>query len=424
MQNLNLNLYNGHMQDSPKYAVGVDVGTTAVRAVVGQVEYNNNTPIIKIVGVSKVSNSGLRKGVVVNMSGPSSAIDEALGEVERISGHQVDDATISINGAHILTTKTDGMIAAGDGDQGVSVEDVERLKDVATIGKVPANREILAVIPHSYKLDGQDGIKDPISMTGTRLEINAHVLSALTPYIESLSKASEDGKLTPTNIIVSGVAAAEAVLNESQKENGVAVIDIGGSTTNVVVYEDGDLQYVGVIPIGGINITNDLAIGLKTDPEVAEKIKLEHASALRRKENSGISVKDGEEILTFQANEIDDIVEARLDELFEYIQGELKKAGRAGRLPSGVVLTGGSAELKGLVDYAKNSLGLSARIGVLPDYSGVGEEYNTPEYASAFGLMLIDSQSTSAKGGHHRSNAQSSSKKPGLVKKFIKKFRG
>ena len=409
------------MQESSRYAVGIDIGTTAVRIVVGQIEYENNNPVITIVGVAKAPNSGLRKGVVVNLAGPGQATDEALGEVERISGHKIDDATISINGAHILTTKTDGMIAAGNIDHEITHEDVERLKDVATIGKIPANREILGVIPHAYKLDGQDGIKDPVGMTGTRLEVNAHVVSALTPYIENLRKVSEGLELVPSNIIVSGIAAAEAVLNESQKENGVALVDIGGSTTNVVVYEDGDLQYVGIIPIGGINITNDLAIGLKTDPQVAEKIKVEHASALRRKENSGISIKDGDKIHSFQTDEIDDIVEARLEELFEHIENELKKAGRAGRLPSGIVLTGGSADLKGLVDYTKNSLNLSARVGVLPEYSGVGEEYNTPEYASAFGLMLIDNNS--ARTGYKNTSSSSENKKNGVISKIMKKFR-
>ena len=409
------------MQESSKYAVGIDIGTTAVRIVVGQIEYENNSPIITIVGVSKVPNSGLRKGVVVNLVGPSQATDEALGEVERISGHKIDDATISINGAHILTTKTDGMIAAGNVDHEITHEDIERLKDVATIGKVPANREILGVIPHAYKLDGQDGIKDPVGMTGTRLEVNAHVVSALTPYIENLRKVSDSLQLVPSNIIVSGIAAAEAVLNESQKENGVAVVDIGGATTNVVVYEDGDLQYVGIIPIGGINLTNDLAIGLKTDPQIAEKLKIEHASALRRKEDSGISIKDGDKIYSFQTSEIDDIVEARLEELYEHIQNELKKAGRAGRLPNGIVLTGGSADLKGLVDYTKNALNLSARVGVLPEYSGVGEEYNTPEYASAFGLMLIDN--SAIKNNHKNSSFKTEGSKNGVFNKIMKKFR-
>lgn len=409
------------MQESSKYAVGIDIGTTAVRIVVGQIEYENNSPIITIVGVSKVPNSGLRKGVVVNLVGPSQATDEALGEVERISGHKIDDATISINGAHILTTKTDGMIAAGNVDHEITHEDIERLKDVATIGKVPANREILGVIPHAYKLDGQDGIKDPVGMTGTRLEVNAHVVSALTPYIENLRKVSDSLQLVPSNIIVSGIAAAEAVLNESQKENGVAVVDIGGATTNVVVYEDGDLQYVGIIPIGGINLTNDLAIGLKTDPQIAEKLKIEHASALRRKEDSGISIKDGDKIYSFQTSEIDDIVEARLEELYEHIQNELKKAGRAGRLPNGIVLTGGSADLKGLVDYTKNALNLSARVGVLPEYSGVGEEYNTPEYASAFGLMLIDN--SAIKNNHKKSSFKAEGVKNGVFNKIMKKFR-
>lgn len=405
------------MQEDPKYAVGIDVGTTSVKVVVGHVKYDNNVPNITVVGVAKEPTAGMRKGVVVNLDGPAQAVDVALGRVEEVSGHKIEDATLSINGAHILTTKADGMIAAGNIDHEITTEDTARLKEVATMGKIPANRKILTMIPHAYKLDGQDGIRNPLGMTGTRLEVSGHVVSSLAPYLDNLEKMAHGVQVQPNSIAVAGIAAAEAVLTESQKENGVALIDIGGSTTNVVVYEEGDLQFVGVIPIGGINITNDLAIGLKTDPEVAEKVKLEHASALKRKENTGVGMKDGEEVLTFQTKDIDEIVEARLDELFEHIQKELKKAGRAGRLPSGVVIVGGTAELKGLADYAKEYLGLASRIGVVPEYNGITEEYTTPEYASAFGLMLLD------KDASGRATPISGGGAPAAARGFLSKFK-
>ncbi len=374
-----------------KYAVGIDIGTTKVRCVVGHIDSTTGVPTI--VGVGTAQNSGMRKGNVVNLIGPAQAIDDALGEAERMSGYQVDAATVSINGSHILSTHADGMIAVGSATHEIAEEDVIRIEEVATLGKVPANREILDVVPHAYKLDGQDNIKNPVGMTGTRLEIDAHVVSVLTPNLMSLQKAVESAKVNPHSIVVAGVAAARAVLTEHQVESGVALIDIGGSTTNVAVYEEGDLRFTGVIPIGGINITNDLAIGLKIDQEIAEKLKIEHASAITRKESAGISVEHDGEIHSFNTMEIDEIVEARLDEIFEAINKELIRAGRARKLPSGVILTGGTAMLDGMAEYAKESLGLAAKIGVVSGYGGVADGIDKPEFATAVGLMLIDAES-------------------------------
>jgi cell division protein FtsA len=384
------------MQEGSTYAVGIDVGTTTVRTVVAHIDGSTGVPTI--VGVGQSSNSGMRKGVVVNLNGPAQAIDDALGEAERMSGYQVDAATISVNGAHILSTHADGMVAVGASDHEITRDDLARIEEVATLGKIPANREILDVIPHAYKLDGQDNIKDPLGMTGTRLEIDAHVISGLTPYLVNVQKAAETAKVHPNSVVVTSIAAARAVLGEQQLENGVAVIDMGGATTSIAVYEEGDLQYTGVIPIGGTNITNDLAIGLKTDPEVAEKIKLEHASAIIRKEDAGISLKHDGEVLTFKTSDIDEIVEARLEEIFEAIQRELKKAGRAGKLPSGVVLTGGGAQLKHIAEYAKQFLGLAARVGKPTGYGGVADNIEKPAFATAIGLMLFDAERIAVNG--------------------------
>jgi cell division protein FtsA len=377
---------------SNKYAVGIDIGTTTVRCVVGHIDSTTGVPTI--VGVGVAQNTGMRKGNVVNLAGPAQAIDDALGEAERMSGYQVDAATISINGSHILSTHADGMIAVGSANHEIVEEDIMRIEEVATLGKVPANREILDVIPHAYKLDGQDSIKNPVGMTGTRLEIDAHVVSVLTPNLMNLQKSLESAKVVSHSIIVAGVAAARAVLSENQVENGVVLIDIGGATTNIAIYEEGDLQFTAVIPIGGINITNDLAIGLKVDQEIAEKIKIEQASAISRGESSGVSLEHDGEILSFSTSDIDEIVEARLEEIFEAINKELTRAGRAGKLPSGVVLTGGSAQLKGISEYTKESLGLAARVGKATGFGGVADDIDKPQFATAVGLMLIDSETT------------------------------
>lgn len=408
------------MQEGSQYAVGIDIGSTKVRAVVAHIDSTTGVPTI--VGVGQANNSGMRKGVIVNLNGPAQAIDDALGEAERMSGYQVDAATININGAHILSTHADGMVAVGAADHEITTDDLARIEEVATLGKIPANREILDVIPHAYKLDGQDNIKDPLGMTGTRLEIDAHVISGLTPYLVNVQKAAETAKVHPHAVVPNGIAAARAVLGEQQLENGVALIDLGGATTSVAVYEEGDLQYTGVIPIGGVNITNDLAIGLKTDPEIADKIKLEHASAVARKEDSGISIKHDGEVHSFKTSDIDEIVEARLEEIFEAIQHELKKAGRAGKLPSGVVLTGGTAELKHIVEYAKNYLGLAARIGKPSGYGGVADDIEKPYFATAIGLMLTDAERLTH-GGANKKSGISMKSAGGIVSKLFARFR-
>jgi cell division protein FtsA len=412
------------MQETSRYAVGIDIGTTTVRCVVGHIDATTGSPTI--VGVGQAPNSGMRKGVVAHLAGPGQAIDVALGEAERMSGYQVDTASISINGAHILSTKADGMIAVGGLDHEIVEGDLARIEEVATLGKVPANREILEVVPHSYRLDGQDNIKDPIGMTGTRLEIDANVVSALAPHLANLQKSAEMAKVTPHTITPAILAASRAVLSEQQLENGVAVIDLGGATTSVAVFEEGDLQYVAVIPLGGSNISNDLAIGLKTDPEIAEKVKLTHAVAVTRSTNEEVSVKHDKETHTFTTEEIDEIVEARLEEIFDAIQKELKKAGRAGQLPSGVVLTGGTANLKNITQYAKEKLGLAARIGKSSGYGGVAENIEQPQFATAVGLMLVDVHGASHIAGRHevknggKSAIQNAT---GIVSKFLDRFK-
>lgn len=410
------------MQETSRYAVGIDIGTTMVRCVVGHIDATTGSPTI--VGVGQVPNSGMRKGVVAHLTGPAQAIDDALGEAERMSGYQVNAASISINGSHILSTKADGMIAVGSVDHEIVEEDLARIEEVATVGKVPANREILEVVPHSYRLDGQDNIKDPLGMTGTRLEINANIVSALAPHVANLHKTTEMAKVITHATTPAVLAASRAVLNEQQLENGVAVVDLGGATTSIAIFEEGDLQYMAVIPFGGVTITNDLAIGLKTDPEIAEKVKLAHASAVSRADVEDISVKHEKELHRFNTGDIDEIVEARLDEIFDAILKELKRAGKAGQLPSGVVLTGGSAKMKGMAEYAKEKLGLAARIGKSTGYGGVAEHVDEPQFATAVGLMLIDTQGGGRQHQPHKTSGNGTMKQAtGFISKFLGRFK-
>lgn len=371
------------MNENSRYIAGIDLGTSTVRCVIASLDSKNQHTIV---AVKSFENSGMKKGVVSHLAGPAKAIDDMLYDVETAIGHGIDQASFSINGSHILSTKINGMVPVTSGE--VSEDDLRRIKEISVAGKIPANRQILSFIPYSYNLDGQDGISDPYGMRGSRLEVRANVVSAMTPHFDNLHRVAENAQIEATNLIPSVLAASSAVLTEKQKENGVAVIDFGATTTGIAVFEDGDLQYLSVIPLGGVNITNDLAICLKITPEIAEEIKTKHALAGIRENHTDIMVKKGREHYSFNTSQIDEVVEARLEEIFEQIRKEFKKAGCDKQLPSGVVLVGGGANMTGLAKYAKQTLELASQIGETTEESAISEEVKNPEFATAVGLML------------------------------------
>lgn len=379
------------MQEVSRYAVGLDIGTSHVRVVVGHFDEQTGAPAI--VGVATEPNQGMRKGTVVNLVNTAQAIDKALEAAERMSGHQIHNATVNINGSHVVGIASKGVIAVGSSGHEINSDDIARVEEAATVVQLPANREIVEVTPRSYQLDGQDNIKDPLGMTGVRLEVDAYVITALAPHVKNLEKACEMTETAIDTILLSGIASSRAVLTEQQMENGVLLIDMGSATTNLVVFDEGDLLHVAVLPVGGNNITNDLAIGLKVDLDVAEKVKIEHAVAhsdFRRGKVDSVNVMVDGTKHEFATSEIDMVVDARLEEIFEQITAELKKIGRVAKLPGGVVLVGGGSELKGLADYAKQALNLSARVGKPSQLGGVGDEVANPSYTAAVGLMLSD----------------------------------
>lgn len=397
------------MQEISRYAVGLDIGTTNVRVVVGHKEPGSDSKPT-IVGVASEPNTGMRKGTVVNLVSAAQAVDKALEAAERMSGHQIDSATISVNGSHVVGMSSRGVIAVG---HEITVEDLDRVEEAATVLQLPANREILEVTPRSYQLDGQENIKDPVGMTGVRLEVDAHVITALGPHLKNLAKVCEMTDTRVNGRVLSGLAAARAVVTDQQMENGVVLVDIGGTTTNVIVFEEGDLQHVAVLPVGSVNITNDLAIGLKTDLDIAEKVKVEHAVAVpsAHKNNSKKAVvKLDKTEHEFDIEEIDEIVDARLEEIFEHVQGELKGIGKAAKLPGGVVLTGGGALLPGIAEYAKKALQLSARVAGPEGYGGVSDQIGAPDFAGAVGLMLMDLQAGVQPTAHSHNSGNGASK--------------
>jgi cell division protein FtsA len=369
--------------------VGLDVGTSTVRCVVGMVDPNAPGKL-SIVGHGSARNLGMRRGVVVHVEDATEAIVHALTEAERVSGMRINGATVNINGSHISGMNSKGVIAISAANREITPEDRMRAEEAATIIQLPSNREIIQVFAKSYRLDGQENIKDPVGMHGVRLEVDTHIVTVATPNLRSLDMALEKAQVAPHNHTLSSLAAAEAVLGRQQREAGTVLLDIGAGTTNLVVLEDGEVQHVAVLPIGGIHITNDLAIGLKTDLDVAEAVKVKYAALGGQAPKRDIRIKVNGHDHIFKAEEVSMITEARVEELFEYVQKELVRIHRAHKLPGGVVIVGGTSKLPGIAEFAKEKMQLAARVGELRGVSGLIDTVADPAYAAATGLMVLD----------------------------------
>lgn len=380
--------YTFFMREStPSHFIGLDIGSSAVRCVVGMLDSADNK--LSIIGHGTAPNVGMRKGVIVHVDEVVEAVVQAVTEAERVSGVSIQSATVNINGAHVSGMNSRGVIAISAGNREITPEDRMRVEEAATIVKLPPNREIIQVFAKNYRLDGQDNIKDPLGMHGVRLEVDTHIVTAATPNMRSLDMVLEKARIHASHHTVSSLAAAEAVLQRQQKESGTALLDIGAGTTNLVVIEDGEVQHVAVLPIGGIHITNDLAIGLKTDLDIAEQVKIQHAN-LEKPKKGRVSVRANKREHYFDAEDVHMIVEARLEELFEYVDKELKRVHRSQKLPGGVVLVGGTAKVPGIAELAKQQLQLASRVGTLQGLSGLADIVQDPVYASSVGLMMLD----------------------------------
>jgi cell division protein FtsA len=373
------------MEEQSKYAFGVDVGTENVRAVALEIAGER----VKVIAYGEAPNEkGMRKGIVTDLSGPAEATDRALKTVESMGGVNVDAAYVSINGAHISSEQVTGMIAVSS-NEGITRDELNRLEDTAMSGRITTNRQVLDVIPLNYTLDGQSGIRQPLGMMANKIEIVANVISGLTPSVDALGRAMGQATLRVLQFIPTSVAAARAVLTEKQMENGVCVIDFGASTTSVAVYDEGDLQYVGVVPAGAVNITKDLAISLELNTEAAEQIKLRYVTADFTETGKEITMRHNGETVTFLKDEVNQIVKDRLEDIFAHVYEHLERAGYAQKLPEGAVLTGAGSNMKGIAGFAKENLKMATRVGIPGNgLSGVVEEIEKPEWATAVGLAL------------------------------------
>jgi len=369
--------------------VGLDIGTTKATICVGQVSEG----LINIIGFSRVPNNGLRRGIVVDIEDTVSAITSALEEAERMSGVPITSAQVAIGGYHITSTVSKGVVAVSRADGEISKNDVNRVMEAARTVALPPNREILHVIPKYFTVDGQTNLAEPVGMTGIRLEVEAAVVSGSTAAIKNLSKCVNQAGLKIEEMIFSPIAAGKLLLNKKQKELGVVLIDIGGGTTSMALYESGDILHCAVIPVGSMHITNDIAIGLRTSLEIAEKVKIKYGCAvpgeISESEMINLANFDQTDNQRVERRYVAEIIHARLMEIFSLIRDELRKVGKDGMLPAGIVFTGGGSKLEGLVGLAKEELRLPAQLGETNiEIAGVVDKLDYAIYSTSVGLIL------------------------------------
>lgn len=383
---------------------GIDVGTSKITTLIATIPEEGDA---RVIGVSTVPSRGLRKGQVVNIEEATVAISASLESAERMAGTQVARAFLSVGGAHIASQNSHGVVAVAEPDREISGNDVKRVIEAAKAVSLPSSREILHVLPRGYVVDSQEGIVDPVGMTGVRLEVDTHLVTGGATAIRNLRKCLSELGVEVDGMVFGGYSSAIASLTDTEKELGVVLIDIGGGTTDIAIFVEGALSYSSVIPIGAINITKDLAAGLRVSLESAEKIKLllgtvPKVPAVAEEEEkpkpgkpeksdeldvSGLGLPEELRMLS-RRTLVEGIIKPRLNEIFTMVGLEIKRSGFGGMTPSGIVLTGGGAETVGAVEAARRNLAMSVHIGIPKQITGLIDEIMTPGYAASVGLLL------------------------------------
>lgn len=370
--------------------VGLDIGTSKIRTVIATVDAREMLP--NVVGAGVSPSSGLRKGAIVDVNETIAAITASLEDAERMSGQPIHHAVIAVGGSHLASQNSRGVIAVPHGGE-ITVSDVERVLEAAQAVNIQANRQILHVIPKSYTVDDQQDIRNPLGMRGVRLEVEAHIITGLTPALKNLENAVHQSGVDVDDFVPASLAAAEAVLSKRQKELGVVSIDIGASSTSIAVFEEGAILGTFVLPIGGDAVSNDIAIGLKTSIDTAEKLKIEYGSCnpveISERETVDLAAISKTDSQVIERRTLAEIIQARYHEIFSMVNERLMTLQRDGQLPAGAVLTGGGAKIPEVIGLAREVLGLPAQIGFPADVDGVVDRIDDPAYATAIGLVLF-----------------------------------
>lgn len=398
-----------------KIIAAIDIGSSKIATLIAQLPKESGS--VTVIGVSTVPAKGIRKGQVVDIDEAVSSLAEGLESAERMAGYSVSSAYVTVGGSQIASMNSRGVVAVSGPDGEITDEDIRRVTEAARAISIPSSREIIHVVPRGFIVDSQEGVKDPIGMSGVRLEVETHIVSGAATSLRNLTKIVQQIGVEVEDMVFSGIASAESTLTDTEKELGVALIDVGGGTTDVSLFVDGSIAHSVVLPIGGRNITNDLAIGLRISLDAAEKIKIalsrqprkvhpqdgETPTAEDRKREDELdTAKLGleEELATVSKKTLTDgIIKPRLTELATLVGMEIKKSGYGGLLPSGMVVTGGAAETVGMAEVFKDILRMPTRIAFPTGATGLIDEISTPAYAASIGVLLYGVRAEAYKSG-------------------------
>ena len=392
-----------------KVICGVDVGSSKIATLIASITEDNR---INIIGVAATNSKGVKKGQIVDIEAAVESITESIESAERMAGYSVSAAFVSMGGPQIESINSHAVVAVAEPDGEIKINDVARVNDAARAIALPASREILHVIPRTFTVDGQEGISDPIGMTGVRLETDTHIITGPTTSMRNLVKCVGMVGVDIKELVFSGMASATSVLTDTEKELGVILVDIGGETTDVVIFVDGAIAHSAVIPIGGRHVTSDIAVGLRISLESAERIKAylgkplkiaatpgdDDEKAPKDKKDEVLDLKQigiTEEVQKISRKAVvDSIIRPRLQEIFKYVGKEIKKSGFGSQTPSGLVICGGGALTIGCLDQAKYILGYPARLGKIEGFTGLVDEIDAPSYATAAGLIFYGTRTS------------------------------
>jgi cell division protein FtsA len=372
--------------------VGLDIGTTKVVALVGAVGLGGH---VDVIGIGSHPSRGLKRGIVINIDATVQSIKHAIEEAELMAGCEVHSVYTGIAGSHIRSLNSHGIVAIRDRE--VTQADIERVVDAAKAVAIPADQKILHILPQEFIIDSQEGVREPIGMSGVRLEAKVHIVTGSVSAVQNIVKCIERCGLHVSDIILQQLASSTAVLTDDEKELGVCLVDIGGGTTDIAVFTDGAIRHSAVIPIAGDQVTNDIAVALRTPTKHAEEIKIKHACAIDRLIDGDTNIAVPSSSNQRQAREIPrklliNVVGARYEELFALVQAELKRSRFVDAIGAGIVLTGGASKIDGVIDLAEQVFQLPVRIGMPQRIGGMAEVVNNPIYATGAGLLLTGHQ--------------------------------
>lgn len=383
-----------------KIIAALDVGSCKISTLIGQV--NDGGDNINVVGASSIPSLGVRKGQIVNIEESSDTIVKSVEAAERMAGFSISKILVSVGGAHLSSQNSHGVVAVAEPEGEIVKEDVKRVIEAARAISLPSSREILHVIPRTYSVDSQEGVADPVGMSGVRLEVETHIITASTTAIKNLAKCVSEVGASIESMVFSGISSAEAVLTGTEKELGVVLVDIGGGTTSIIIFIEGAPAYTIVLPIGAKNVTNDLAIGLRLSLEGAEKLKVALSDKINQKSSLEEDKEDEIDLSSLGIYEeakkvskktiVEGIIRPRLNEIFGMVGEEIRRSDFAGLTPSGIVLTGGGALTVGATDACKRSLSLPVRVGIPDKVSGLVDDILNPSFAAGIGLLIYGSK--------------------------------